>query len=61
MKSLNYLNSIMAKLEAKLAGVEEAIMINNEGYVAEATGDNIFIIRKADWLLLLHSWEFLRG
>ena len=46
MKSLNYLNSIMAKLEAKLAGVEEAIMINNEGYVAEATGDNIFIIRK---------------
>lgn len=46
MKSLNYLNSIMAKLEAKLSGVEEAIMINNEGYVAEATGDNIFIIRK---------------
>lgn len=46
MKSLNYLNSIMAKLEAKLAGVEEAIMINNEGYVAEATGDNIFIVRR---------------
>ena len=46
MKSLNYLNSIMAKLEAKLSGVEEAIMMNNEGYVAEATGDNIFIIHK---------------
>ena len=45
MKSLNYLNSILAKLEAKLAGVEEAIMMNNEGYVAEATGDNIFIVR----------------
>jgi len=45
MKSLNYLNNIMAKIEAKLAGVEEAIMINNEGYVAEATGDNIFIVR----------------
>lgn len=44
MKSLNYLNSIMAKLEAKLAGVQEAIMMNNEGYVAEATGDNIFIV-----------------
>lgn len=44
MKSLNYLNSIMAKLEAKMAGVQEAIMMNNEGYVAEATGDNIFIV-----------------
>lgn len=45
MKSLNYLNNIMAKIEGKLAGVEEAIMMNNEGYVAEATGDNIFIIK----------------
>lgn len=46
MKSLNYLNNIMAKLEAKLAGVQEALMINNEGYVAEATGDNVFIVLK---------------
>jgi branched-chain amino acid aminotransferase len=45
VKSLNYLNNIMAKIEAKNAGVEEAIMLNNEGYVAECTGDNIFMIK----------------
>ena len=43
-KSLNYLNNICAKIEANLAGVPEAIMLNQQGYVAEATGDNIFII-----------------
>ena len=42
---LNYLNNIFAKLEANLAGVPEAIMLNNEGYVAEATGDNIFLVK----------------
>lgn len=46
IKSLNYLNNIMAKIEANLAGVPEALMVNQEGYVAEATGDNIFIIKK---------------
>jgi len=46
VKSLNYLNNIYAKIEANLAGVPEAIMLNNEGYVAEATGDNIFIVKK---------------
>lgn len=46
VKSLNYLNNIYAKIEANLAGVSEAIMLNNEGYVAEATGDNIFIVKK---------------
>lgn len=45
VKSLNYLNNIMAKIEAKNAGVDEAIMLNQEGYVAECTGDNIFMIR----------------
>lgn len=45
IKSLNYLNNILAKFEAIQAGVEEAIMLNNEGYVAECTGDNIFIIK----------------
>lgn len=45
-KSLNYLNNIMGKIESKLTGTIEAIMLNNEGYVAEATGDNIFIIKK---------------
>lgn len=44
VKSLNYLNNIMAKIEAHIAGFEEAIMLNHEGYVAECTGDNIFII-----------------
>lgn len=45
IKSLNYLNNILAKIEANLAGVPEAVMLNNEGYVAEATGDNIFIVK----------------
>jgi branched-chain amino acid aminotransferase len=45
VKSLNYLNNIMAKIEATLAGVPEALMLNNEGYVAEATGDNVFIVK----------------
>jgi branched-chain amino acid aminotransferase len=44
IKSLNYLNNIMARIEANLMGVPEAILLNNEGYVAECTGDNIFII-----------------
>lgn len=43
IKSLNYLNNILAKIEANIAGVEEAIMLNAEGFVAECTGDNIFI------------------
>lgn len=45
IKSLNYLNNILAKIEAARAGAAEAIMLNNEGYVAECTGDNIFIIK----------------
>lgn len=46
IKSLNYLNNIMAKMEATAAGVNEAIMLNHEGYVTEGTGDNIFIVKK---------------
>ena len=45
IKSLNYLNNILAKIEANNAGVEEAIMLNSEGFVAECTGDNIFIVK----------------
>jgi branched-chain amino acid aminotransferase len=45
IKSLNYLNNIMAKLEARQAGCLEAVMLNSEGFVAECTGDNIFIIK----------------
>jgi len=44
-KSLNYLNNILAKIEALDSNVPEAIMYNHEGYVAEATGDNVFIVR----------------
>ncbi len=45
IKSLNYLNNILAKIEANNAGCEEAVMLNAEGYVAECTGDNIFIVK----------------
>jgi len=45
VKSLNYLNNIIAKIEALDSNVPEAIMYNHEGYVAEATGDNVFIVR----------------
>jgi len=46
VKSLNYLNNIMAKIEAVQAGVKEALMLNPLGYVAECTGDNLFIVRR---------------
>src|SRR5436190_4928293 len=45
IKSLNYLNNILAKIEANLGGCEEAIMLNAEGFVSECTGDNLFIIK----------------
>jgi branched-chain amino acid aminotransferase len=45
IKSLNYLNNILAKIEAVNGGCEEAIMLNAQGYVAECTGDNIFIVK----------------
>lgn len=45
VKTLNYLNSIMAKIEANNAGVAEAVMLNAEGYVTEGTGENLFIIK----------------
>jgi branched-chain amino acid aminotransferase len=45
IKSLNYLNNILAKIEANNAGCEEAIMLNAGGFVAECTGDNIFIVK----------------
>jgi len=45
IKSLNYLNNILAKIEATNAGVAEALMLGAQGYVAECTGENIFIVR----------------
>ena len=50
IKSLNYLNNIMAKIEANNAGCEEAVMLNAEGFVAECTGDNIFIVKEGQLL-----------
>jgi branched-chain amino acid aminotransferase len=46
IKSLNYLNNILAKIEANNAGCEEAVMLNAEGFVAECTGDNLFILKQ---------------
>jgi len=45
IKSLNYLNNVLAKIEAIQGGVLEAVMLNHEGNIAECTGDNIFLVR----------------
>ena len=45
IKSLNYLNNILAKMEANLAGAGEAVMVNQQGYVAECSADNLFIVK----------------
>lgn len=50
IKSLNYLNNILAKIEASLRGLPEAIMLNASGFVAECTGDNIFIVSRGELL-----------
>ena len=50
IKSLNYLNNILAKIEANNAGVEEAIMLNAAGFVAECTADNLFIVKGSQLL-----------
>ncbi|MBI1248947.1 branched-chain-amino-acid transaminase [bacterium] len=50
IKSLNYLNNIMAKIEASKAGCLEALMLNHKGEVAECTADNIFIVRNGNLL-----------
>jgi len=61
IKSLNYLNNIMAKMEARCSGAPEALMLNNEGYVAECTGDNIFIFKNASLLTPSASSGALKG
>jgi branched-chain amino acid aminotransferase len=48
VKSLNYLNSILAKIEGTNAGCLEALMLNHKGEVAECTGDNIFLVRSGE-------------
>jgi branched-chain amino acid aminotransferase len=46
IKSLNYLNNVLAKIEAQQAGAAEGVMLNEQGYVAECTGDNVFIVKR---------------
>lgn len=48
IKSLNYLNNILAKMEGTNAGCLEALMLNHQGQVAECTGDNIFVVRRGE-------------
>jgi branched-chain amino acid aminotransferase len=48
IKSLNYLNSVLAKIEANACGVDEAICLENNGYIAEGVGENIFIVRNGE-------------
>jgi branched-chain amino acid aminotransferase len=45
VKSLNYLNNVLAKIEAQQAGAGEGLLLNEQGYVAECTGDNIFTVK----------------
>ena len=61
IKSLNYLNSILAKIEAIDAGVPEAIMLNHLGNVAECTADNIFIVREGEVLTPAVTEGILEG
>jgi branched-chain amino acid aminotransferase len=50
VKSLNYLNNVLAKIEANNAGADEGLMLNDEGFVAECTGDNVFIAKRGEIL-----------
>lgn len=45
IKSLNYLNQVLARIEANLAGADEALMLNHQGYVCEGSADNVFVVR----------------
>ena len=48
VKSLNYLNNVMARIEANLASADEALMLNDHGNVAECTADNVFIVKRGE-------------
>jgi branched-chain amino acid aminotransferase len=61
IKSLNYLNNILAKLEAQYANCLEAVMLNKQGFVAECTGDNIFIVKNQSLLTPAGSKSALDG
>ena len=61
VKTLNYLNNILAKIEAIDAGVEEAIMLNEQGYVAESSTENVFIIKNGAVITAHPSLGVLKG
>lgn len=61
VKSLNYLNNILAHIEAIQSGSPEALMLNEQGYVAECSGDNVFIVHKGQLMTPLLSTGALRG
>jgi branched-chain amino acid aminotransferase len=61
VKSLNYMNNILGKIEAKQFGALEAIMLNDQGYVAECTADNVFIVHKGELLTPSASQGALKG
>jgi branched-chain amino acid aminotransferase len=61
VKSLNYLNNVMARIEANLAGADEALMLNDAGNVAECTADNVFIIKHGQIFTPPISAGALRG
>lgn len=61
VKSLNYLNNILAKIEAVNAGYQEALMLNHLGYVSECTGDNIFVVKKGTLYTTPQCMGTLRG
>lgn len=61
IKSLNYLNNILAKIEGKNAGAPEALMLNQQGYVTECTGDNIFMVKNGVLRTPPESAGILRG
>jgi branched-chain amino acid aminotransferase len=61
IKSLNYLNNILGKIEAKQFGALEAIMLNDQGYIAECTADNIFIVQKGELITPAASQGALKG
>lgn len=61
IKSLNYLNNILAKIDAIKSGTEEAIMLTHDGYVAECTGDNIFMVKNCELMTPQVSVGALEG
>ncbi len=61
IKSLNYLNNILAKIEAQNLGYHEAVMLNDQGYIAECTGDNLFLVHKGKLLTPPFSAGALSG